>query len=66
MVKFFKTNWPLLMLGLIAAMILGRIMEIRRTEIPKIKELEREEKNRLRPITNAPPAEQKTVAIQQP
>ena len=66
MVKFFKTNWPLLMLGLIAAMILGRIMEIRRTEIPKIKELEREEKNHLRPITNAPPAEQKTEAIQQP
>jgi len=31
MVKFFKTNWPLLLLGLIAAMILGRIMEIRRT-----------------------------------
>lgn len=66
MVKFFKTNWPLLMLGLIAAMILGRIMEIRRTEIPKIKELEREEKNRSRPITNVPPEEQKTEAIQQP
>ncbi|GEM_PF-928667 len=66
MVKFFKTNWPLLLLGLIAAMILGRIMEIRRTELPRIKKLEQEEKNRLRPITKAPHGEQKTEAIQQP
>ena len=66
MVKFFKTNWPLLLLGLIAAMILGRIMEIRRTELPRIKKLEQEEKNRLRPITKTPLGEQKTEVIQQP
>ena len=66
MIHFFKTNWPLLLLGLIATLIMARIMEIRRTDIPKIKELEREEQNRLRPVPQAPPGEQSAEAIQQP
>lgn len=66
MVKFFKTNWPILFLALIATMVLGRILEFRKTELPLIKQLEREEENRYRPKRTTLPPEQEAETTQLP
>jgi hypothetical protein len=66
MLKFLKTNWPLLLLALIASLIMNRILEIRRTDLPGIKRLEQEEENRNRPTQTTRPHEKESGARPQP
>ncbi|MDA0749936.1 MAG: hypothetical protein O2964_04420 [Verrucomicrobia bacterium] len=66
MLKFLKTNWPLLLLALIASLIMNRILEIRRTDLPDIKRLEQEEENRNRPTQTTRPQEKESGARPQP
>lgn len=46
MTQFIKTNWPILVLALVAMFIMGIIVDKKRNELPKIREEMRQEKLR--------------------
>ena len=44
MMQFIKTNWPLLVLTILASIIMGVIVDKKRNELPQIREEMRLEK----------------------
>jgi len=44
MIPFIKTNWPLIGLTVLAAIIMGVIIDKKRNELPGIREAMRQEK----------------------